>query len=73
MDKDWARRLIADVVTCQKALDAAEITARECADEGERDRLRLVIAQAIGSLYAEIILQLIRVYPDLDPYPRDRP
>jgi hypothetical protein len=70
MDREVAQRLVEDVVKCHKALDIADETARSCSDEAEQLRIRRALAEASGLLTAEIIMEIIRVYPELDPYPR---
>ena len=70
MDKEVAQRLIDDIVKCHRALNVADETARSCSDESEQLRMRRALAEASGLLTAEIIMEIIRVYPDLDPYPR---
>ena len=70
MDRDLAQRLIGDIVECHKTLDIADQTARSLSDESEQLRIRRALAEASGVLTAEIIMEIIRVYPDLDPYPR---
>jgi len=72
MDRDTVPRLMDQVVLCHKAIDEAENIAREIADPKQRDQTRKALAEASGHIYAEIMMPLIREYPELDPYPRHR-
>jgi hypothetical protein len=71
MDKEFAKRLIEDLVKCQKAIDIAYETACQCPDEGKKAWLTQLIAESTGSL-TEIIIDVGRLHPDLYPYTAPR-
>ena len=70
VSKEFGRALIAEIVKCHRALDAADLLSAEIEDPTERDRIRRCLAEASGLLYSDIVMEIIRKHPDLDPYPK---
>ena len=70
VSKELGRALIAEIVKCHRAIDAADLLSAEIQDPAERDRMRKCLAEASGLLYSDIVLEIIRKHPDLDPYPK---
>lgn len=69
MDREIARKLIELAVAIDKPLDdATELTA-QLSDIEERKAVRRAIAEVTGTAYSELILPILRQYPDLDPDP----
>jgi len=70
ISKELGRALIAEILKCHRAIDAADLLTEKIEDETERGRIRRCLAEASGSLYSDIILDIVREHPDLDPYPK---
>jgi hypothetical protein len=67
MERSIAANLIEEIQKCYRALDQAELIAREIPDAKEQEWTRRQIAEAIGNL-VEVTLEIGRTYPDLNPH-----
>ena len=67
IDRAVASKLVDAIQECGKAIDRAEVVARDIADPVERDRVRKAIMQAWGVLFTEVEFGITADYPDLDP------
>ena len=67
IEKAVAAKLVAAIEECNRAINQAEVIAREIAEAEERDRVRKAIMQAGGVLYTEVVFGISNDYPDLDP------
>lgn len=68
MDRQTATRLIAELLECQKTLDAALVAAEALEDDTERSVIVSTIKNAIGEILTEAIMPIISQHPELNPY-----
>ena len=69
VDKKLAEKLMREFVLAAKALDAAELVAREIDDETARLDLRRAIGRVGASLYSDVMSRVFLEYPELEPKP----
>ena len=67
MDRKTAELLMKELLALSRPLNSATAIVDKIADEEERNKLRREIGEVMGSLYANLMLPIIRQYPDLDP------
>jgi hypothetical protein len=67
MDKEIARKLVELAIALDRPLnDATELTA-QISDLDERKAIRRAIAEITATAYSELLVPILRQYPDLDP------
>ena len=67
MDRKTAERLMGEMLALGGPLDSATEIVDQIADKDERSNLRREIGELMGAIYTNIMLPIIRQYPDLDP------
>lgn len=68
MDKQTASRLVAELLECQRSLDAALATAEALKDETERSAIVSTLKATIGDILTEAIMPIVSQHPELNPY-----
>lgn len=67
MDRSLAKQLIELALALDAPLNAATELTDQISDTEERTAVRRAIAEITGAAYSELILPIVRQYPDLDP------
>lgn len=67
MDKTTANSLMKEMLALSQHIDEAGELTKQIIDENERYVIRKGIADVAGIVYTDIMMPLIRQYPELDP------
>ena len=67
MERDVAVKLLTAVQAMAPQFDEIAALTSEIADEAERKDIREKVAGAMSLLAFELVMQIVRQYPDLDP------
>jgi hypothetical protein len=67
MRKDLAERLTRDLLAASGKLDQSVSVLMETADEEFFRRYRRAVGEAMGTIYIEILRDVFRQYPELEP------
>ena len=67
MDKKVAKSLMASFFAMSEPLNAASDLIDEIDDMAEQKTFREGVGRIMGSLYTDLMVPIIRQYPDLDP------
>ena len=67
MERKIAERLMNEMLALGRHLDQAGELTKQMVDAEERVAFRKGIGEVVGSVYTEVMIPLIRQYPDLDP------
>lgn len=67
MDRSLAKQLIDLALALDAPLNTATELTDQIPDTEERKAVRRAIAEITGTAYSELILPIVRQYPDLDP------
>jgi len=68
IEKDIAIELIRAIQGARKAIDEAEIVSRSIGDDEFRNTVKFLLGRSSLGLYSDVMGQIIRIHPDLDPY-----
>ena len=71
VERSIAERLMSIVAMIDEPLNQATELSFEVVDVEEQRALRRAIAETTGTVYEQIILPIIRQFPDLDPEGRE--
>ena len=66
MDKPLAAQIVDRILAAERELGALSDLSEKIGDEHERRPLRRHLAEAM-SRYTDILMSIVRQYPDLDP------
>ena len=58
---------MSQLLEAHRLLSEAEAVALQIVDSSEQERVRRGILSAGGILYTDVMMDIIRMYPDLDP------
>ena len=67
MDRSVAELLMKDMLAMSEPLNSITILCERIGDTEERKTFRRGVGQLMDKLYADLMLPIIRQYPDLDP------
>ena len=67
MNRNIAENLMTGISLLDSALDRNAHIIESIEDEAERKEFRLAIATVIGEVYLQLIVPIVKQYPDLDP------
>ena len=67
MDKKTAKELIETFVGLDASFSKASELTRNIEDKDEQIKFRQSLGEIIGDIYTELIIPIIRQYPELDP------
>lgn len=67
MRKDLAEEVTRELLSCSSKLDHSVGLLQGVVDEDFFTRYRGLVGQTMGMLYIEILRELFRQYPDLEP------
>lgn len=67
MDKKIARQLVDIVMSLGEPMNRATALSLEISDPEEQVYVRRVVGETTNRLYVDLMLPIIRQYPDLDP------
>lgn len=70
MDRKIAEQLVDVTLSLDGPLNQATALSFEIADPEEQKAVRRVIGETTGRLYTDLLIPIIRQYPDLDPEKR---
>jgi len=73
MDKTVAKKLMDDCMKCYEALESAELIAKQIEVAEEQVAVIKSILLIASELEEGIMLQLVKQYPDLNPFSDERP
>lgn len=73
MDRKIAEQLIDLALALDGPLNQATALSLQIEDLEEQKAVRRVIGETTGRLYTDLIVPIIRQYPDLDPEKRSSP
>jgi hypothetical protein len=66
MDKDIAKRLMEDLIALSDPINAATQLTKEIENIEEQKELRRGLARVMSEIY-DLMMPIIRQFPDLDP------
>ena len=67
MERGTAVQLLSEIEAMAPQFDAITSLTSEIDDEGERKEIRKTLAQAMQLLAYDLVMRVVRQYPDLDP------
>jgi hypothetical protein len=67
MDKNVAKLLMKKLLEVGGSLSSVTLLVNEIDDKDEQKHLRKSIGEIMSRLYTELMVPIIREYPDLDP------
>lgn len=67
MDRNVAELLMKSLLALGKPLNDATVAADQIIDEDERKNFLKILGRFMGNIYTELMIPIIRQYPDLDP------
>lgn len=73
MERKIAEQLIELALALDEPLNQATALSLQIEDLEEQKAVRRVIGETTGRLYTDLIVPIIRQYPDLDPEKRSSP
>lgn len=68
MERDLAARMIEVGQSMTEPLNRLAALTEQIAGEDERRDFRRRLAQIMGDIYPDLLIPIIRQYPDLDPH-----
>ncbi len=66
MDKALAAQIVERILAAEREFGALNVLSERISDEQERRALRRHLAEAMNR-YTDILMSIVRQYPDLDP------
>ena len=66
MDKSLASQIVDHILAAERELGALSDLSEKISDEQERRAMRRHLAEAMNR-YTDILMSIVRQYPDLDP------
>ncbi|WP_317933572.1 hypothetical protein [Halioxenophilus sp. WMMB6] len=69
MNKDFAEKLLGELLQCHEALGRVEVSARSIEDKDLQRAMRKAIMFSASYLYTEAMGRIISRYPELEPFP----
>lgn len=67
MDKKIAELLMKDLLALSEPLNSATTLTDQISNKDEQAALRRGIGELMGRIYTDLIIPIIKQYPDLDP------
>ena len=67
MDRRIAELLMRDFLELGSPLNSATLTTNEIINKEEREHFRKGIGTVMNAIYTELMMPIIRQFPDLDP------
>ena len=67
MDRETAESLMASLLKLSEPLNSATHAINRISDKEEQAKARRVIGEIMNKTYTELMMPIIRQYPDLDP------
>lgn len=72
MERRIGEKLMQLLLSLDEPLNEATALSRELADPEEQKAVRRVIGEVTGRIYTDLMVPIIRQYPDLDPDKKSR-
>ncbi len=67
VDRQTAELLMRDLLALSGPLNSATLLTNQIADKDERERSRRAIGTIMNEVYTNLMMPIIRQYPELDP------